>query len=57
MTLKPPFPTQAGRGLAVFANGDVYDGEWRDDHIALTGQGTLTRRDGTTTVFSDFAPD
>ena len=43
---------RAGRGIAVFADGSVYDGLWRHDHPALVGQGKLTRADGSV-VFAE----
>mmetsp|Transcript_17541 Transcript_17541/g.66754 ORF Transcript_17541/g.66754 Transcript_17541/m.66754 type:complete len:1361 (-) Transcript_17541:88-4170(-) len=38
---------RCGRGVAVFANGERFEGLWADNHIALNGQGTLTLADGT----------
>ena len=32
---------RAGAGRCVFADGGTFDGEWEDDHISLTGRGTL----------------
>lgn len=39
---------RCGAGLAIFANGERFAGQWADDAISLLGKGTLTLADGTT---------
>lgn len=45
-----------GYGIAVFKNGEQFEGDWHDDHIALGGHGTLRLKDGTVHVFSRKNP-
>jgi hypothetical protein len=43
-TAEKPQGKKTGKGLYKYANGDVYDGEWKDG--SMNGYGVYTSNDG-----------
>lgn len=44
MSAAKPQGKKTGKGLYKYANGDVYDGEWKDG--SMNGYGVYTSHDG-----------
>jgi len=47
---------KSGKGYAIFSSGECYLGDFKNDHISLSGSGVLTLPDGTNIEFHGGAP-